>query len=219
VGATLTTNLNSHMNLRSTGSTFSQPIHFTTSGFHADAQLKFASAGTSIDVYPFRAGFRISPGILFYNQNRLTASDEIAGSSSVTLNGDTFYSANSNAATGAAPLNGTALLNLHATRPAFSITGGWGNPLARSGHWSFPVEVGVAMVGAPQLNVKLAGWACNDQAQTQCADIANPNNAIAVRVQGDLQAEVNKWTRNLEPLKTFPIVSGGLTYSFHTRRR
>ncbi|WP_348262985.1 hypothetical protein P8935_00155 [Telmatobacter sp. DSM 110680] len=195
VGLELTTNLGRHLNLRTSGSMFSHPINFTTNGFRADAQLRLASAGTSLDIYPFGSAFRVSPGILFYNQNRLTAVSMIAGGSSFTLDGDTFYSANANQATGATPLSGRALLSLHTTRPAFSITGGWGNPLTHRGHWSFPVEAGVAFVGSPALHVKLAGWACHDQAQTQCADIANPDNPIALQVQSDLNAEVSKWTK------------------------
>ena len=130
---------------------------------------------------------------MFYNQNRVRASDTVASGTSFTLNGDTFYSANANAATGATPVNGTALLNLHATRPAFTITAGWGNPLEHRGHWSFPVEVGVGLVGMPTLNVNLAGWACNDKAQTQCMNIADPNNPIAIRVQNDLHSQISKW--------------------------
>jgi hypothetical protein len=219
IGVDLTTNLNGHLNLRASGSYFSQPIHFTTNGFHADAELKLASTRASVDIYPFHRGFRISPGVMLYNQNRITATDTIASGTSFTLNDDTFYSANANTATGATPVNGSALLNLHATRPAFTITGGWGNPLARNGHWSFPVEVGVALVGAPALNVKLAGWACHDQAQTQCTDISNLNNPIAVQVQNDMQAEIGKWTKDLDPLKTYPIINAGVSYSFHTGRR
>ncbi|HEY1578520.1 MAG TPA: hypothetical protein VGF82_15750 [Terracidiphilus sp.] len=219
IGAEVTTNLNPRINLRASGSFFSQGIQFNSNGFQTTANLKLASTRTSIDVYPFRAGFRISPGAMFYNQNRVTASDTIAGGSSFTLNGDTFYSATANQATGATPVNGTALLNLHATRPAFTLTGGWGNEVVRRGHWSFPVEVGVGFVGAPKLDVNLRGWACHDQAQTECTDIANPNNSIAVQVQSDLNAEVSKWTSDLEPLKTYPIVSAGVSYSFRTGRR
>lgn len=219
IGVEAATNLNPHLNLRASGSLFDHPIHFSSNGFDADAQLKLASARAALDVYPFHAGFRVSPGVMFYNQNRVTAADTIAGGSSFTLNGDTFYSANANAATGATPVNGTALLNLHATRPAFTLTGGWGNPFAHSGHWSFPVEVGVAFVGSPELNVKLAGWACHDQAQTQCTDISNLNNPIAIQVQNDLHVEVSKWTQDLDPLKTYPIVNAGVSYSFGTHRR
>lgn len=118
IGLDLTTNLNRHPNLRASGSFFDQPIHFTTNGFHADAKVKLASTRASLDIYPFHTGFRISPGLLVYNQNRITATEQIAGGSSFTLNGDTYYSANANAATGAVPINGTALLNLKSQQSA-----------------------------------------------------------------------------------------------------
>ncbi len=219
IGAEFTTNINSRLNLRAGGSMFNYATTFSTSGFAANAKLNLASARTSIDIYPFHTGFRVSPGTMFYNQNRVTAADTVAGGSSFTLNGDTFYSANANAVTGATPVNGSALLNLHGTRPAFTITGGWGNPLARRSHWSFPVEVGAGFTGAPALSVKLNGWACYDQAQTQCTNIANPANPIAIQVQSDLNTQVSRWTKDLEPLKTYPIISTGLTYSFGTSRR
>lgn len=219
IGVSVTTNLNSHLNLRAMGSLLNLSIPFNTNGFDVNANLRLASARAALDIYPFHSGFRISPGLMFYNQNRLTASDTMAGGSSFTLNGDTFYSANANAATGATPVNGTALLGFHATQPAFTITGGWGNTIPRSGHWSFPMELGVAFVGAPTLNVKLAGWACHDQAQTQCTDLSSTANPIAVQVQHDLNVEVNQWTQNLNPLKTYPIISGGVSYSFRTGLR
>jgi len=214
IGATITTNLNPHMNLRANGSFFNYATSFSTDGFTANGSLKLASARTSLDVYPFHRGFRISPGVMLYNQNRLTASDTVASGTSFTLNGDTFYSANANAATGATPISGAALLNLHTSRPAFTITGGWGNPLAHGGHWSFPFEAGVGFVGAPSLNASLTGWACYDQAQTQCTNVTNLNNPIAAQVQSDLQSQISKWTQDLNPLRTYPIISGGVTYSF-----
>jgi hypothetical protein len=218
IGAEVTTNLNAHMNLRASGSVFSYTTTFSTNGFAANAQLKLASTRASIDLYPFHRGFRISPGVMFYNQNRVNASDTVSSGTSFTLNGDTFYSANVNPSTGATPVNGTALFNLHATHPAFTITGGWGNPLAKNGHWTFPVEVGVGLIGAPTLNVNLKGWACYDQAQTQCTNIADPNDPIAVQVQSDLHSQVSKWNQDLEPLKTYPIISGGVAYSFNIGR-
>lgn len=218
IGAEFTTNVNPHLNLRATGSFFGYTTTFGTNGFAANAQLKLASARTSLDVYPFHSGFRISPGVMFYNQNRIMVADTVAPGASFTLNDDTFYSANANSATGATPVNGTAFLNLHATRPAFAITGGWGNPVAR-GHWSFPFEVGVGFLGTPALSAKLNGWACYDQAQTQCMNLADLNNPIAAQVQNDLQVQLGKWNQDLEPLKTYPIVSAGVAYSFHGRSR
>ena len=211
------TNISNHFNVRGTGNFFNYSDNFTTDGIDATAKLSLASAGASLDVYPFPVGWRISPGVLFYNQNQVTAATNVAAGTSFTLNGTTYYSADANPVTGATPVTGSGVLGLNSTKPAFTITTGWGNMVPRKGHWSFPFEIGVAFVGAPTVNVNLAGWACNDQAQTECTDISDPNNPIAIAVQSNLTAQVAKWTSDLNPLKTYPIISGGVAYSFHIR--
>ncbi len=57
------TNLSSHFNLRGTGSFFGYTDNFTSNGLSADAKLNLASAGAAVDIYPFRVGFRLSPGV------------------------------------------------------------------------------------------------------------------------------------------------------------
>jgi hypothetical protein len=204
------TNLNSHFNLRGTGSFFTYSTTFTQSGINATAKMNLASAGATLDIFPFRGGFRISPGALFYNQNRLTAVALVPGGQSFTLSGDTYYSSS------IPPISGTGYLGLHTTRPAFTATAGWGNMIPRSGgHWSFPVEIGAAFIGAPTLNVSLGGLVCLDQAQTQCYDFATDPNAAAARA--DLTAQEAKWTKDLNPLKTYPIISFGVAYNFRIR--
>jgi hypothetical protein len=210
----LTTNLNQHFNLRSTGNIFSYSSSFTTNGIPASAKLNLTSAGTAVDIYPFHKGFRISPGLLFYNANEATAEASIPGGTSFTLNNQTYYSANANPATGAKPVDGTGQMSLHTTKPAFTFTTGWGNTLPRKGHWSFPFEVGVAFTGAPTVKANLNGWACYDNAQTLCTDINSKTDPIALEIQSNLQAQVAMWTHDVEPLKTYPIASFGVAYSF-----
>jgi hypothetical protein len=217
IGLQTATNINDHFNVRGTGNFFNYATSFTTNGFTANASLSLASAGAALDYYPFHKGFRLSPGVLFYNGNKLTASDTVAGGTSFTLNGNTFYSANANAATGATPANGSATLGLNTTKPAFTMTTGWGNMVPRTGwHLSFPFEIGAAFTGAPSLNANLAGWACYDQAQTECTNLSS-NNPIAVEVQNDLHAQLAKWNSDLNVLKTYPILSVGVAYSFGVR--
>lgn len=212
------TNISGHFNVRGTGNIFKYSTNFTTNGITANANLNLTSAGVALDIYPFRAGFRISPGVLFNNGNQLTASSAIAGGTSFTLNNQTFYSANANAASGATPVSGGATLGLNTTKPAFTITGGWGNMIPRKGgHWSFPFEIGVALIGAPSLTANLTGTVCYDQAQTECANLSSTTNPISVQVQSDLQAQIATWKSDLNPLKTYPIVSGGVAYSFRIR--
>jgi hypothetical protein len=217
IGLQTATNINDHLNIRGEGNFFNYATSFTTSGFTADANLNLASAGVALDYYPFHKGFRVSPGLLFYNGNKLTATDTVAGGTSFTLNNETFYSANANSATGATPANGNAELALNTTKPSFTLTTGWGNMVPRSG-WrvSFPFEIGVAFTGAPTLNANLGGWACHDQAQTECTNLSS-NSPIAQEVQSDLQAQIAKWNNDLNVLKTYPILSVGVAYSFNVR--
>jgi hypothetical protein len=86
-----------------------------------------------------------------------------------------------------------------------------------TGHWSFPFEVGVVFIGAPTVQASLTGWACLDQAQTQCSDLSSPTNPISQAVQSNLSAQLAKWTNDINPLKTYPILSGGVAYSFRIR--
>lgn len=213
-GIEAATNINDHLNLRVNGNFFGFSTNFTTEGVSATGKLNLSSAGLSADFFPFRKGFRVSPGLLLYNGNHLSITDSVAGGSSFTLNSQTFYSATANSTTGVTPISGTARLNLNTTKPAFTITSGWGNMIPHRG-WpiSFPFEAGVAFIGAPSINAALNGWACLDQAQTECNNISG-NNPIASQLQGDLHAQLNKWTSDLEPLKTYPIISAGVAYSF-----
>jgi len=213
-GGELTAYVNNHLNVRASGNAFSYSTSFTTNGFPAKASLNMAAARVSGDIYPFHVGFRISPGLMMYNGNELTASSSLAGGSSFTLNGNTYYSATANPLTGATPLSANALLGLHTNKPAFTLTAGWGNTIPRNGHWSFPFEVGAAFIGTPAVQANLAGWACLDQAQTMCSNMASTTDPVALQIQGDLNTQIGKWKNDLDPLKTFPIVSFGAAYSF-----
>lgn len=213
----LTASMAPRLNLRATGNGFRYGTTFSTNGFDADAHLNLGSAGLSADIYPFHAGFRLSPGLLVLNHNRINATGIAAGGTEITLNDQSFYSANANTLTGATPLNVAASLGLSTNRPAFTMTAGWGNTIPRKGgHWSFPFEVGVAFIGQPAVKVNLAGWACSDQTQTDCADVTG-TSIMAQQVQSDLAAQITKWQNDLEPLKTYPIVSFGIAYSFNLR--
>jgi hypothetical protein len=218
-GVQISTNIADRLNLRASGNAFYYSTNFNTSGFDAHAKMNMASAGLSADVYPFlRHGFRVSPGILLVNNNRISATAVAAGGTSIDFNDTTYYSATANAATGATPLNVKGALGLNTTKPAFTITTGWGNTIPRNGsHWSFPFEIGAAFIGSPSVNVSLSGWACQDQAQTECGDVTDTTNGTAQDVQASLAAQITKWKSDLDPLKTYPILSFGVAYSFPVR--
>lgn len=224
------TNVNQHMNLRGTGNVFQYSVSdisingstsdgsVSTNGLNLNGQVKMAAAGVSLDYYPFaRHGFRLSPGVLLYNENGITA-NATATSGTFTLNGSPYYAYSSTEGQtypGATPLNVAASLGLNTRKQAATITTGWGNMIPRrGGHWSFPFEIGAAFTGEPSLNVNLTGWACIDQAQTGCSDVTDTTNPIGQAVQSNLAAQVTKWKSDLNPLQVYPIISFGVSYAF-----
>jgi hypothetical protein len=218
VGAEAAVKVHDHFDVRVMGNLFSYSTSFNTNGFNIDANLHMASAGASLDYYPFHNGFRLSPGILAYNQNRADANAPVTPGTSFTLNNQTFYAATPNPALGITALSGTGALGLHSTRPAFTATTGWGSLIPRSGrHWAIPFEIGAAFTGSPTLNMNLTGWACYDQAQTLCTNVNDPSNPISVQIQNDLQAQLAKWKNDLDPLKVYPIISTGIVFNFNIR--
>jgi hypothetical protein len=204
------TNVSRYLNLRGTGSFFSITKNgISTNGFTVNANLNLASAGLSADLFPFpNHGFRVSPGLLFYNQNGAGATFNVAGGTGFTLNGATYYASSSN------PVMGAGNLGLNTQKPAFTLTTGWGNMIPhRGGHWSFPAEVGAAFVGDPSLNIALTSGQVCDAEGLNCVNVATDPS-----VQSNLQAQVAKYKNDLNPLKTYPIVSGGVAYCFNLRK-
>lgn len=203
-------NANRYINLRGTGNFFNYTVNnISTNGLNLNGKLNFAAAGASVDFYPFpNHGFRISPGALFYNQNALSANVTVAGGTSFTLNNVKYYASRTS------PITGNGGLGLNKTNPAFAITTGWGNTIPRNGgHWSVPFEVGVALTGAPAINVALtSGQACNAQG-LNCVNVATDPN-----VKANLDAQIAKYKNDLNPYPFYPIVSVGVGYSFNIRR-
>jgi hypothetical protein len=203
------TNLCKYLNLRATGNVFKYTINdISTNGFNVDAKLDMASAGVSLDIYPFpNHGLRFSPGVLFYNQNGASAIFTAKAGTDFTLNDYTYYVSSAN------PVKGTGNFGLHKQNPAATITAGWGNVIPHSGgHFSFPFEVGVAFIGTPDVNVVLTSGQVCDAQGLNCVDVATD-----ATVQTNLKAQIAKYKDDLDPLRTYPIVSFGVAYNFRIR--
>lgn len=205
------TNMNRYMNLRGVGNVFSYTVNnINTNGMNLNGKLNLASAGVSVDLYPFpNHGLRFSPGVLFYNQNSVNASVTVSGGTSFKLNDIEYYSSTS------APVQGSGSLGLNKQNPAFSMTAGWGNLISRrGGHFSVPFEIGAAFVGTPNLNLALtSGQVCSDpQGTMNCQDVTADTT-----LQSSLQAQIAKYQNDLNPLKVYPIFSIGIGYNFKIR--
>ncbi|HZB88987.1 MAG TPA: hypothetical protein VE291_10045 [Terracidiphilus sp.] len=203
------TNLNRYTNARFVGNILNLNINnISTNGFDVAAKLNLSSAGASVDFYPFpRHALRFSPGLLFYNRNQASGLFTAQGGASFTLNGNTYYSSQSN------PVQGNGILGLHSRSRVFTATAGWGNIIPRGGgHLSAPFEAGVAFIGAPTVAVNLTSGQVCDAAGANCVNVATDPGA-----QADLAQQVAKYTGNVAQLRTYPIVSIGVAYSFGVR--
>jgi hypothetical protein len=191
---------------------------FELEGFRVNADFHLASAAASLDWYPLDSIWRLSVGTLFLNDNKISARSNILSGTSFSLNGQTFYSAVPNAATGATPMTGSGVVGFHARRPALTLAGGFGKFVPRSTrHWSFPSEFGVALTGAPTVDVKLAGWVCLDEAETQCSNLGNTVDPVTVQFNDALQTSLTKWRKGLSAVQVYPLFSYSVVYSFNVR--
>jgi len=191
---------------------------FEAEGFKVQANLHMASASTSLDWYPFGSIWRLSPGLMFFNANQLSAAGNVVGGTSFSLDKQTFYSAMPNPATGATPLILTGILGLHTNRPAVTMTGGFGRFIPRSNrHWSFPAEFGVAFTGVPSVNVNASGWACLDAKQTQCSNLGDLTNSVSLDFNNALQSSLTRLRKDLSAVRVYPLFSYSVVYSFNIR--
>jgi len=219
VNLQVATNIDRHLNLRGTGNFFDYTVNNIkingsdgTNGINVNGNVNFATGGVSMDYYPFpKHGLRLSPGVLFYNQNQISASaSNILAGTSFTLNGNKYYSEAGN------PLGITASLGLDTRQQAFTLTTGWGNMIPRKGgHWSFPFELGAAFTGVPTINMGLTGGVCTTTPTTGCGSVTPGSGAVATKINTDLNAQINKYTNDLNALQVYPIFSFGVTYAFH----
>jgi hypothetical protein len=186
---------------------------FEADGVNVYPGIHLATGEAAVDFYPYNAPIRLSAGLMFLNMNHVAGTMRVAEGTSFKLNGQTFYAGSA----GTTPLTGDAEVAFHSIQPAPTLTFGFGKFIPRSNrHWSFPSEYGVAFTGAPSVNVNLAGTVCTDVDLTTCSEVSDTSSEVGAEFNSALQAQMAKWRRSLGHVKIFPILSGGVSYSFNT---
>jgi hypothetical protein len=200
IGIDVATPLAQHFNLRASGSFVPFNAGYYIDGLTLDGQVRFRSATASLDWYPFHNGFRMSPGVTLYNGNSLNGTLSVPGGQSFDLGDGTYTSSPTD------PVHGVGSMSFgRRTAPSFTV--GWGNMIPRSGgRFSMPFEVGFQYIGAPKINFKLMGTACDNQG---CDSIATDPGT-----QADLQQELTDINNQITPLRFYPIISIGLAWAF-----
>ena len=157
------------------------------------------------DAYPFHIPFRLSAGYLFYNGDRVRADLHAKQNAIFTINDIDWTSDNAD------PVRGSGLLTLGGR--GFLLTTGYGRMVSRTEkHFSFPFEAGVAFIDRPTVTMNLGGQICTTQG-INCQPAATyPGFADALATQ------VAEWNKNAAPFHIYPIVQGGVAYTFRIRR-
>jgi hypothetical protein len=216
IGFKGTIDINTFMDARGNFNFFRfDPGNFEIDGFRTNADIQFTSLAAMYDAYPWNSVWRLSAGVMLYNNNQVSGTVDITPGTEFTLNGQNFYSATANPATGARPLVGGGALGFHRHNPALILTGGFGKFIPRSErHWSFPAEFGVIFTGGPTINTHQSGWVCSSQAQTDCANLSDPTNPVTIEFNNALNAQLGKWRSTFNDVPVYPVFTYSVVYSF-----
>jgi hypothetical protein len=204
LGVGAATTITSSTNLRLSGNFFTYSLNESIDGVAFTGNADFHSVQGSIDWFPWHGRFHVSPGVLFYNQNQVSAVGSVPAGDSFTLNDTTYYSGSAD------PVHGNGTVNFRKTAPMLTV--GWGNwiPRRREKHLSFPFEVGFAYTGDPRIKLNLAGVVCDapsDNVDCRAID-SDPT------VQQNINEQIKKVQNDLNLIRFYPIISGGVAYKF-----
>lgn len=192
VGFQVGTALTDRVNVRGGANFFNYSNSITEHGVLYNGTLQLRSIEAKLDLAVI-GGFRVTPGLLLYNNNGITATASANAGQSFTL-GSTSYSSFAND-----PLKGGAALTLNKFAPTLGV--GFGNLLPRSfRHWSLSTDLGVVFQGSPQFGLSLGGSACVNG--TICQPIMSLPNASQ-----NIETERQKIQDDMKPFKYYPEVS------------
>lgn len=200
IGVQVGTALASRVNLRGGANFFSYSDSVSKDGALYNGTLNLKSVEAKLDLFVI-GGFRVTPGLLLYNDNNISATVAVAPNQSFTLGGVSYFSSQTT------PISGTAALTMNKVAPTLGI--GFGNLLPRSArHWSLSTDLGVAFVGSPQFALALGGSACSANG-TNCLPINNVPGAAA-----NIASEQAKIQNDVKDIKYYPELSIMFGYKF-----
>lgn len=193
--------LTTRSNLRTAFNMFRYSRPFDTNGITYSGELDLRSAQLMYDWFPFANAFHLSPGIVVYNGNRITAQLSVPAGKRFDLGHNTYLSDPKD------PIRGNATITFRKIAPSFLF--GWGNLIPRKHHrFTVPVEFGLVFHGEPKLSFDLGGKGC-DGGHHVCKAINKDPEGIR-----DTATERAKINHTLSRFRFYPILSIGFAYNF-----
>lgn len=205
VGAEIGARVAHRVNVRGGFNVMGYSRTFNKDGVAYAGHLAFRTVEAHLDYFPWAKSFHISPGMLAFIGDPVSARAFLPGNHSFTLGGQQYFS------DPAAPATAKGKLNFNQAAP--TITVGWGNLVHRdSKHISIPVELGIAFQGSPKTTLNYSGNVCDAPSTSplpNCRPVATDATVLAHVV-----SEEGKINHSLSPLKVWPIISVGFGYTF-----
>jgi hypothetical protein len=199
IGGEVAVAVSHRSNVRVGFNAFSYGHTFDKDGATYKGTLDLRSAQATWDLFLLR-WLHVSPGVLLYNGNQVTASVSVPGGKTFTLSKTTYISDSAD------PITGTGKLSVYKAAPM--VLFGIGNLVPRGGHFSTTFEVGAAYQGPPRVALNLAGSAC-DSTGVFCRTISSDPT-----IQSNIVAEQAKLNKSASPYKFYPVISFGFGYRF-----
>jgi hypothetical protein len=192
--------VNKRSNVRVGFNAFNYSRTFDKDGVTYAGKLGLRSLKTTYDFYPI-GGFHLSPGLMLYNGNQLTANASVSGGQTFDFNGVTYTSSDAN------PITGTGKMTMNKVAPMLLF--GFGNLIPRSGrHVTFNLDLGVVFQGSPNIKLNFKGNAC-DESGLNCVNAATDPTFLS-----NVMAEQKKLNDSAKPFKYYPVISFGIGYRF-----
>lgn len=200
IGGEAAVALTHRSNLRLGFNYFSYGNTFNKDGATYKGSLDFRSAQATYDVF-LTSNFHVSPGVLLYDGNNVTANVSVPGGKTFTLNNVSYMS------DPADPFAGTGKLSVYKAAPMLLI--GFGNLVPRSSrHFSVSFDIGAAYQGPPRATLNLGGSAC-DPSGVFCRSVSSDPT-----IQSNIVAEQAKLNKSASPFRFYPVLSFGVGYKF-----
>lgn len=200
-GAEVAARVTHHSNVRAGFNILPYSHTFDKDGTTYSGHLEVRSVEVHYDYFPWaRHGFHISPGMLAFIGDPVSASAVLGPNQSITLGGTDYTSDPAN------PAHLYGKMKFRQVSPM--LTFGFRNIVPHnSRHFTiFPIDIGVAFTGSPKTTLTATGNLCDSSGTCQPASNASVQNSIV--------GEQNKIDHSLRAFKIYPIVSSGFTYKF-----
>jgi len=184
LGGEVVTDLLPYLNLRGSVQWMDLSLNLDLEDIEYNVDLDFLNPMLVVDWYPFHGSFRLSGGILF---NGIEPALSGAPTESVEIGGQTYTPAEVGTLRGELEFGDVA--------PYVGI--GWGNALSHDGRLRLALDLGVAFVGSPDVNLSATGTLASNE-----------------EFQRNLAQEEQDIEDDLEPFQFYPVLALSLTYRF-----